>query len=282
MQNRVLYTTSNDDIIESIVDIVKCKKELINDYIRSSNINHNTIIDNINLELFFKKIGLDFNGKNELYELIKFDSIIISHLTSRLETPKDKPILNLLDTLTSDTDLSSFLKFKGLIFKEEKNQLNTYYNGNIVNWDLYSNSYASRIKVRFRKKGKYIDNCINGFLFNYFFWKDSDVEHIIKCPEILHDICSVLKREDIIDEWRKSVKTYALGFEASVKDIIIDERCRLKTKRSKIYYIYKQVIYFLCLDYKNLWEDRWDNPIIRLKDNLSLPSANFFGYYEVE
>ncbi|WP_073028618.1 hypothetical protein [Desulfosporosinus lacus] len=73
-----------------------------------------------------------------------------------------------------------------------------------------------------RKRGKYIDNCINGFLINDYFWEDSNVDHIKGCPEIVSDICYLLKRQDIIREWQKVAAPYALGFIADVKDIVVD------------------------------------------------------------
>ncbi|MCY6482818.1 hypothetical protein OW763_00400 [Clostridium aestuarii] len=126
-----------------------------------------------------------------------------------------------------------------------KQGLIAYYNNKIVDWDNFDSSYAYRIKKRLKQRGKYINNCINGFLFNDLFWEDSNVEHIKDCPEIVSDICYVINRQDIINEWRKISTPYALGFLVDIKDIIFDEYTKFKTTKSKKYLICKYVIYYL-------------------------------------
>ena len=242
----------------------------------------NTFAGDIRLNPFFNKIGIKFNSNNELFETIKFDSCIVSHLTTRTGLPDELDIYCLIKALSEDTDISRFLASKGITFKENGQGLVVYYNNKIVDWNKFNDPAAYRIKKRLRKRGKYVDNCINGFLFNHLIWEDSNVEHIKECPEIVSDICHVLNRYDILQEWSKISTTYTLGFIADVKDIIFDEHTRCDTTKSKIYLIYKYLIYYLVQVYHGEWEPRFDNPIIRLKDNQSVCKENIIGFYKID
>jgi hypothetical protein len=282
VEKKIMYTTSYDDIIESISDICNCSIDSINGYLEHSQPFCNTFVGDIELNPFFKKIGVHFTGNNELYEIIQFHSCVISHLTTRINQPDKSDIYYLVKAFSEPTDISNFLANKGLTFEKTAQGLITYHNDKIVEWNSYDNTAIYRIIKRLRIKGKYIDNCINGFLFNDKIWEDSNVEHIKDCPEIISDICNVLHRQDIINEWENISKTYAIGFFVDVKDIIFDEHTRFNTKKSKMYLIYKYVIYYLVQNYHGLWRPRFDNPIIRLQDNQIVDKNDIFGFYEIE
>lgn len=286
MDEKILWTTSYEDIINSIEDICGCKKEKIEKYIEASQPFTNIDITKINVERFFQCIGIEFNNKLELFNMIKFDSCVISHVTSRIEEPDKCDIYSLVDSLVLPTTLNGFLSSKGLVFKEENSKIQTYYNNEIVDWDKFDEDEVygniGRVKNRLLTEGRYIDNCINGFLFNDCFWKDSDVSQIVKCPEIILDICGILNKFDIIDEWKKASIPYALGFLANIKDITIDEYSNYKTIKSKIYLIYKFIIYYLIQKHYNKWDECHDNVKLRLKDNYSVNKDKIVGFYKIE
>lgn len=179
----ILYTHSVDDIKGCIARICKCNLNDIDNYLSK----HKNLIDedviNINLEEFFSSLGVRFANKTNLYEVIKFDKLVISHLSSRQSAPDDKKILCLADVLTIDTELSNFLKENGLKFSKGMYGLDVFYDGDLIDWDSFDKVYKYRIKGRLQKIN--CDNCINGFLFNDEIWKDSDVEHLMNCPEII-------------------------------------------------------------------------------------------------
>jgi len=275
-------TTSYDDIIESISDICCCSVDSIKNYLKYSQPFNNIFASDIKLNSFFKKIGIHYTGNNELYEIIKFSSSVISHLTTRTSQPDKSDIYCLSNALSMPTDISNFLASKGLIFKETTQGLLTYYNNKIVDWNNYDDYTTARIRKRLRVKGKYLDNCVNGFLFNDLFWKDGNVAHIKDCPEIVSDICKVLKIQNLINEWSNVSKSYAVGFLAELKDINFDNHTRFNTIKSKVYLIYKYAIYYLVQNYHGLWNPRFDNPIIRLHDNYSVDKNSIIGFYEIE
>lgn len=282
MEKRILYTSSDKNIIKSIAEICGCTQKVIRNYIKNSQPLRNESPESIRIDLFFRDIGIKFNNKTELYNRIKFDACVMSHVTSRITQPNQLDVLNTIVVLTKKTDISTFLEFKGIIFKETSMGLETYYNNEKIDWEMFDTPYAARLKSRLRKKGRRVDNCINGFLINDHFWEDSNVTHIKNCPELIQDICHHIKRGDIIREWEESSTPYAIGFQVDLKDLIFDEHTRYKTVQSKVYYIYKNVLYYLIQDYHGEWSPRFDNLMLRLKDNMTIGQGDIIGYYEIE
>lgn len=282
MNKRILYTSSYEDILESMAELCGCDQESIKNYIKDLQPFKNTSIGDISLVSFFKGIGIKFENNTELYDKIKFDTCVISHVTSRITAPAESDVLYTIKVLTEKTDLSIFLESKGITFKETAKCLDTYYNNEKLDWDTLNTSYAARLRGRLKKKGGRVDNCINGFLINDRFWEDSNVTHLKDCPELIQDICYQIKRYDIIREWGKATVPYALGFMVDVKDIIFDRYARYRTIKSKVYFIYKNIIYYLIQDYHGKWNPRFDNLMIRIKDNITVRKENIIGYYKIE
>jgi len=282
MDKRILYTSSYNNIIKSMAEICGCTQKTIKNYIKSSQSLENTFPESINLVSFFRDIGVKFRGNTELFNKIKFNACIMSHVTSRIAPPDELDVLYTIKVLSEKTELSTFLESKGITFKETSKGLNAYYKNELLDWDKFDSSYAARLRGRLKKKGRRVDNCINGFLINDHFWKDSNVTHINNCPELVSDICHQIKRYDIIREWEETRTPYALGFLVDVKDIIFDEHTRYKTIKSKVYFIYKNVIYYLIQDYHSKWSPRFDNLMLRLKDNITVSKENIIGYYKIE
>lgn len=282
MDKRILYTSSYSNIIKSMAEICGCTQKVIKNYIQNAQPLKNTLPENINLVSFFRDVGVKFRGNTELFNKVKFDACIMSHVTSRINPPNETDVLYLIKVLSEKTDLNIFLESKGITFKETSKGLNTYYNNEKLDLDKFDNSYAARLSSRLRKKGRRIDNCINGFLINDHFWEDSNVTHLKDCPELVLDICHLIKRHDIIREWEETTTPYALGFLADVKDIIFDYHTRYKTINSKVYFIYKNVIYYLIQYYHDTWNPRFDNLMLRLKDNITVSKENIIGFYKIE
>lgn len=118
MKRKILYTTSFDNIIESISDICNCNVNNITTYLKDSEPFINQPIEEIKLEPFFRNVGLEFKNKNELYNLIKFDSSIICHLTSRINEPDKSDIYSLTRCFLESTDISNYLSDNGITLKK--------------------------------------------------------------------------------------------------------------------------------------------------------------------
>jgi hypothetical protein len=273
-----LFTHSRQDLLESLSDILKCSEGQIEESVSKIEVNRP---EDISLSPFFRSIGLDTEHKNLLFNFVSFDSVIMSHLSSRISEPKNKPLFNLYETLTGETDLRSlFLKY-GVSFELRDKRIVTYYRGAEVNWDNYSCYALPRVKKRLLLNNKHKDRCINGYLFNHQIWKDHRVKRLHDGPEILKDISTILGISGIIDEWERTAKLYCIGVRVKINTILFDE-AKCYTFKSKIFHIYKQTLYYLKMSKNGIWSPNEDNPMIRLKDDLNLRQEDIIGYYEVD
>jgi|GEM_PF-1385007 len=102
------------------------------------------------------------------------------------------------------------------------------------------------------------------------------------CPEIIQDICCVLGRQDIVMKWVEKAKPCVICFRGRVADVIIDERTKYRTEKSKVYYFYKQALYYIVMKKWGFWDPRFHNPIIRLKDDLNVSDEDIVACYYIE
>jgi len=208
---RTLFTSSSDDLLESLSEILSCGVNQILEGVSKLTIKPNDSPDDVDLIAFFKCIGLSINNKEQLFQQIAFNSIILSHLSSRISIPKQLPLLNLRDALTRTSDISTlFLKYGVRFEVTNRHKILTFFHDSEVNWDNYSSFRIYRIKNRLLGNKKYQDNCINGFLFNDRIWEDSRVTHLYNFPEILSDISEVLGLHQLVSEWQESAKPYCI------------------------------------------------------------------------
>lgn len=76
--------------------------------------------------------------------------------------------------------------------------------------------------------------------------------------------------------------SYVVSFSVNINDIILDSYTKYRTSKSKVYIIYKIILYYLVQSNNNLWSPKFDNEIIRLKDNLSVNKENIIDFFEIE
>lgn len=277
-----LFTSSSEDLLESLSEILSCGINQILEAISKLTIEFNDGPDDVDLIAFFKYIGLKIKNKELLFQQIAFDSIILSHLSSRISIPNQLPLLNLRDALTKTSDISTlFLKYGVRFEVSNSHKILTFFHDSEVKWDDYSSFRIYRIKNRLLGNNKYLDNCINGFLFNDRIWEDSRVTHLYNFPEILSDISDVLGLHQLVSEWRESAKPYCIGARVNICDVIYDGK-NIFTQKSKIYFTYKHSLYYLKMMKEGLWCSKSNNPMIRLKDNLNVDSKDVIGFYEIE
>ncbi|MBO9668166.1 MAG: hypothetical protein J7501_15295, partial [Bdellovibrio sp.] len=153
-----------------------------------------------------------------------------------------------------------------------------------INWEDYhtddNNSSVAMIKRRFAgSKIVSQDKCVNGFLFGGAIHEHSDVEHLLYGPEIMQDICNVLGRMDILSQWQQQRKIFNVNFKADISKVVFDYSHRLNTKQ-KILRIYKYIINYFDKKLFGKWREN-DNPIMRIKNTFSIPSADIVNVQEI-
>ncbi len=278
----LIDTFDEETIYNSISELLGIKKECLEYFITQYGFKYITErkVENVNL-VEFKRFFRKRKVLNYL-NLENLNEITISHLTTRtddIEYIKEKPLYNLFEVLLKDTALRKFMIEKGVEFRSENAKIVTLFDGNIVDWSIYYNTTwgptARMINNRLEGNSKrVVDKCINGFLFNGQIYKNTNVSHIKRMPEIAENILRVLRKNGAVQEWSKKSKPYVVIFQSKIEDIIFDENNKTKlNNKQKKYQIFKYCLYFLaCAKYGD-WSES-DNPIIRLKNEISVSANN--------
>jgi hypothetical protein len=123
---------------------------------------------------------------------------------------------------------TKLIQGEGITFIKDENKIFVYYKGKRINWsdffDGYESGTARMLKNRFEGYNfGGTDKCVNGFLFNGEIYKNLNVEHITKIPEILENMLRLLGRMDVVNKWSTKSTTYIITFKSNINDIIFDD-----------------------------------------------------------
>lgn len=271
-----LDTASEGALYNSLAEIFSAPRHLIEYAIIRNNLSLQSAgsAEEVNLKSIKKIIDDKIDTESTIGD---FDNVTISHLTTRSESSIEnpKPIYNLHDSLLHDTELSFKLKESGIMFRKSKKGIDTYLDGSLIDWESMipksNEEPCIRMIMRRLQPNRYFpeaDKCINGFLFGGDIWENSDVRHIIEMPEFAENILRVLGKRKAINEWRSKVKAYVITFQVPVSRIIFDGSNKLNRRQTQ-YCLLRHAFYYLSKIRQGDW-DQWDNPIIRLEDNLNV------------
>lgn len=285
---RLLDTTDEVKLLFSLSEILKIPAVDIRRYFTSNMrmLNEVSEVVNVDVKHFLEYIARKRGFSKLNLEEFSFEQVTISHLTTRMGgiNRDSEPLYNLTDALVNETCLKDFFQSKGLEFKEHHGNLQTYYNGLLINREDYRNdcNNASVGMIKRRFAGSKIvsqDKCVNGFLFGRGIHEHSDVKHLLYGPEIMQDICRVLGRMDILTYWQQKRKIFNVSFKADISKVVFDYNHRLSTKQ-KIFRIYRYIINHFSKKLIGQWRE-YDNPIMRLKDTYSVPSKDIVSFQEI-
>lgn len=278
---KLLNTVSEESIYNSLAEIVGINKEYIQYYIMKYGIEiiKEITVDSIDLSEFLHFL---FRYNKDLEHTLEFDEITLSHLTTRTSIIHNQQLFNLFNALIQDTEIKEFLNNEGIVFELVGKKLKTIYNGKLVDWAIYFDgdwgSTARMVNNRLEGNSKGVtDKCVNGFLFNSDIHKHRNVSHIARLPEILENILRILGCASAITKWTISAKPYVITFKADVTNTIFDEdRKHTLNNRQKKNLLIKYCLYYLSIRRYSDWDED-DNPIIRLKDELSVPVSDILN-----
>lgn len=289
--DKVLILKDVDSIYKSLSEILEINEITIRRFILRKSMFYRKLED-VSLEDFFTKVFGNKLEKEDLYNRIKFAYITVSHFASRLNGANDvenQPLYNLFDALTNDTGISLYMRENGFQFIKENNSILTFYKGEKVNWEDYFRVGVSkeignpqRIQVRLIRGYEGNDKCINGFLFGEYLNRNNYIKMVsLGCPEIISDICGVLNRTDMIKYIKDNSHNYVVTFKEKISNIMFMKDIHLDNY-NKLLKIYKYVIFYLCKNFCNTWYENMDNQMLRLKDELNVPSENIIEAKKVE
>ncbi|MCO7126610.1 hypothetical protein NIE88_12630 [Sporolactobacillus shoreicorticis] len=278
---KIINTLSEQTIYKSLCSIFNIDESVMKKYILDNKFRiMNQYSENakcINLKDFLNTV----ESKKEPSDL--FDYVTLSHLTTRISNPKNSPLYNLDTSLLKNTDISNFFKKCGILFRSENGKIKVINDGKKVDWNEYEQSgTVQMIKHRLEYLNKYMDRCINGYLFNEKIYHIRDINHLNSCPEIIQNILCALNKNKYIYDWYKNAKPYILTFRANISDIIFDGTgLNYLTKKQKTYRILRCVLFYLSKKYLNRWSND-DNPMVRLKDKLNVRCEDMVNIQIIE
>jgi hypothetical protein len=282
---KIINTLNVDTVYSSLANITGVLEENIRYYIIRNHFKIiKTDVEEIDIDDF-----INFLYKNNPSKSINllFDELTISHLTSRIEK-KDltqEPLYNLFNALINQTEINAFLQDEGIRCIKHENKIFVYYKGKRINWSDFFNGYESGTArmLKNRLEGYSFggtDKCVNGFLFNGEIYKNPNVDHLKKIPEILENMLRLLGRMDIIDKWCAKSTSYIITFKSNINDIIFDGYEDL-TNEQKCLRVIKYCLFFLSKKLINDWAE-YHNPIIRLKDELDVEPNQIINVRKVD
>ncbi len=96
-----------------------------------------------------------------------------------------------------------------MICTTHKDIVNVIHNVSKVNWKDYDSSTSQIIINRLEGNSVWStrDNSINGFLFHGKIYENKNVRHILRIPEILYNMLTVLGKQKAITEYVKKIHT---------------------------------------------------------------------------
>jgi len=272
----LLDTSSESALYDSLTEIYSVPRYMIEYAVirNAATFLRYSSVEEVDLKRITKTLAEKTDATIKISE---FDNVTISHLTTRSDSSikSPEPLYNLHESLLQETDLSKKLRESGITFSKSKNGIDTYLNGELVDWESMiprsNEEPCIRMIMRRLRPNRFFseaDKCINGFLFGGEIWKHSDVRHITYMPEFAENILRVLGKRKAIEEWTASVKPYVLTFQVPVNKIIFDGSNKLN-KRQTQFRLLRHAFLYLCKSRQHDW-DQWDNPIIRLDDNYNV------------
>ena len=186
--------------------------------------------------------------------------------------------------MTENTELKHRLERVGLTFYKEGDKLKTLFKGNPVDWRAFLNGgeYPTAQMVINRLEGNRFnsaDKCVNGFLFGGDIHENGDVRHIRYLPEIVENMLRVLGEHQAISDLGKDVSPYIITFKNQIRNIIFDGSKKLNIRQTQ-YRIIRHCLHYLSNQYFGSWTE-YDNPIIRLDDERSVPADHIIAVQKV-
>lgn len=196
------------------------------------------------------------------------DQVMFIHLSRRIDNGDDNGY-GLIDMLTRDNSLSSFLKTYGISFKCEDNQIKIYVNDQEV--DIKDKESYGYKNLQQKIDLKY-DIEFSGYALKHNIDKLREYSVLMEGPEIL-GFLFLLGVDDnhIIDTFTEKSRFYQFEYVVPLKDIIIDAYEDLDDQEKQYHLVVKAIqrLYLYKYDKDFIGEDC---SILRMKDNQILDS----------
>lgn len=266
-----INTRSYQDMMQSVCEVLNINNNQLDDLLEGCyqrfQVNHPVFILDNQYHYFLDYI------KDHL--VVDIDEILFVHLARRLNTDSDNNGYSLIDVLVNDTALSNFLKKYGLTFKYE--QYIRMFKDN-VEIDLFDDNEISNY-LRYRFGYIINDFSIKGYVFMDALKNNDNYDLIQWGPGFFEYICLFVD-DDFIDDFIEHSKLYKFEYLVPTDKIWFENYEELNYKE-KQYHLIVKVLQRLYADKyeKNVFDD--DNPVIGIKDNISLKEDLLISKIEI-
>lgn len=255
--------TSTKELIESsVLELLKINYDelylLLEDCYQQFEVGHQIFMLDDQYDFFYSFV------KEHMKEVL--DEVMFVHLSRRIDNG-DYNGYGLVDILTKDNSLSSFLREYGISFKFEGNQIKIYVNDQeVAIKDKDSYGYK---KLQQKIDLKY-DIEFSGYALKHDIEKIREYEMLMEGPEIL-SFLFLLEVDDnlIIDTFTEKSNFFQLEYVVPLKDIVIDDYEDLDEQYKQYHLVVKamQRLYLYKYNKDFIGEDC---TILRMKDNQVL------------
>lgn len=213
----------------------------------------------------------------------QIDQIMFFHLSRRLNSTQNNLVgNNLFDLLSTNNELSDFLKNYNVKFLPHNGHLELYYKGKLKSLE---NTFDTNVCYLKRRLG-YIkgreDFCFNGFAFKDLLYKNNYARELFDVPEFIGALATFLNCNDIGTNYYLNSKYYCFEYCVPIDKVIFDCNCKMSTDYKKIYII-NRVLYRLyehsTTSIRNMYDN--DNPVLRLSDSDTMQQEYFITKEEI-
>lgn len=217
---------------------------------------------------------------NEFIEAEMYDKsieyLLFFHLGRRLNSAGNSVEgKNLFELLSSENELSIFLRSHGVTFRINKQHLNLFYKGKMISLDDTSREYVPYLRWRLGYNVNRIDYCFNGFMLKDQLVRNDYARSLFHAPEFIRVLADFLNERDIITDYVEKSKYYCFEYLVPIGKVFFDDEENL-TEEEKQKYLLNRVLsrLFKYFSEGNNFFDH-DNPILRLDDTDEM-QAEFF------
>lgn len=207
------------------------------------------------------------------------DQVLFFHLSRRLNSVRDNQTgKNLYDLLSTENEITKFLKEHDVEFSPVNRHLELLYKGEVLSLSDKYKKHVPYLRRRLGHNKNRIDYCFNGFLLKDLLYKNNYAGDLYDVPEFMGVLASFLKRRDICTDYYENSTYYCFEYCIPLEKVLFDSDENLSYE-NKQKYLLNQILHRLynysASELRYMFDH--DNPVIRLKDNDTMDKEHFIS-----
>ncbi|MHC6181046.1 hypothetical protein ACYUJ6_14565 [Clostridium sp. JNZ X4-2] len=211
------------------------------------------------------------------------DKILFFHLGRRLNSASNcVEGKNLFELLSTENEMSTFLKNHEVTFQPNNGHLDLYYKGKLISLDNKERENVPYLRWRLGYNSNRIDYCFNGFMLRDLLYRNNYARELYDVPEFIGVLATFLRNPNIGTEYFQNSKYYCFEYLVPIEKVYFDNAEHLPNE-GKQQYLLNQVLHrlydYTITDIRYMFDH--DNPILRLADNDVMQEEYFIAKEEI-